>query len=68
MSMSVGVSLAMLFFHIILHFVPREYCNSKFLLEGDSDWCDLSQVSLLCPESCVQKSRPHGQVLTQQGF
>lgn len=69
MNMNVYISSSMLFFNIIFHSILcQEHSNYKFLTERESDWCDLGQVSLLCPDSCVQEIRPHGQVLTQWGF
>lgn len=52
-------------FHSIL---CQTYSNSKFLRERESDCCDLGQVSLLCPDSCVQEIRTDGLVLLHQGF
>lgn len=57
MNMNVGVSSGRVVFSHHFAFCAGEYCNSKFLTERDSDWCDLSQVALLCPERCVQESR-----------
>ena len=67
--MNVCISSSMLFFNTIFHSIlHQEYSNCKFLRERESDWCYLSQLSLLCPDICVQEIRPCGQLLTQQGF